>query len=422
MTNFNRRLRPTTMYTNIKQWFIGDYINTVDDLHEKSRIGLMFDFAFQSGVVLAVMSVLFQFIGVPHSVIPVTIGWSFCFILIFVLKYINRVRLVAFLFCSCAFSVLTINLFANDDTAHLGYPFWISVLIMIGAFINGMVFAIPYAILGGTAFFYYRQYHLIEGVHHEIIDPTSRSGQTLVELIVTIGLMLYVIYTYVWTSKRSEEQLIAKNQRLEKQNKLIHEQSEEKTTMLKEIHHRVKNNLQLVNSMLKLQSINLTDEKSLEVFELSRNRIMAMSLVHERLYMLDKMEDEINPKYFPDFVEDLIKLYSNNQDVETNIKFEDGFLKQENIIPFGLILNELISNSLKHGIKGKGKIIAQGFLEGERYKFIYGDNGTGLPPEIEKSFGMELIESLTDQLDGVLDIEHQSYPGSKFNFCFKCAL
>lgn len=410
------------MYTTIKQWFIGDYVQSVTDLYEKSRIGLMFDFAFFSGLVLAVMSIIFQFIGVPHSILSVTIGWIVCFSLVFFLKYLRRVRLVGLVFCLSSLAVLTINLFFNDTTAHLGYPFWIAVLIMIGAFINGMVFAIPYALISGFAFFYYRQYFLIESIQSELIDPASRSGQTIVELVVTIGLMLYVLYTYIWTSKRSEEQLLAKNNMLEGQNKLIQEQSEEKTTMLKEIHHRVKNNLQLVNSMLKLQSINLTDEKSLEAFELSRNRILAMSLVHERLYMLDKMEDEINPKYFPDFVEDLIKLYSNNQDVETDIHFEEGFLKQENIIPFGLILNELISNSLKHGIKGKGKIVAHGFVEGDRYKFIYGDNGSGLPPDIDKSFGMELIESLTEQLDGVLDIEYQSNPGSKFNFCFKCAL
>jgi two-component sensor histidine kinase len=224
------------------------------------------------------------------------------------------------------------------------------------------------------------------------------------------------VQLFLLTSRKSELAMKEQNKLLIDKNKLIEDQHAEKTIMLKEIHHRVKNNLQVVNSILRLQSHEIKDPEALEVFELSQKRIHAMALIHERLYTLDKMSYSVTADYLKLLVKDLVELYQNNQQIELTMNVHDGIVPQNNIVPFGLILNELISNTLKHGIESKGVISISSEKNEKTVSLIFQDNGKGFANEIHKGFGLELIETLTEQLDGTVNYHNNQIEGVFFQF------
>ena len=407
-----------SIYLHIKKWFLNDLMNETSDFYIKARTELMFEFPFFTGLLLCVLSLTCLAFNIEHSVYSVTIGWVFCFVLLLILKYFKNLWLSSFIYCFGVSAILIGNLFLNSESMHLGYPYWIVLLILISTFNLGIRYGIILSVISGIAFIYYRQHLLRIGLEHEIVSPEKRLVQSIIEITLSTSLLLYVVYIYLLTSRKSEDALKETNDQLVTRNSLIETQSEEKTVMLREIHHRVKNNLQIINSILRLQSAELEDEKSLRVFDLSQKRILAMSYIHERLYMLDKIQNDISEDYIPLLMQDLINLYANNQQVSTEIKFENGFVNQKNVVPFGLIINELISNSMKHGIIETGEIKLTGIIENHCIKITYSDNGQGISDDFKKAFGMELIESLTDQLDGEMKYTTSKGIGTTFHFTF----
>jgi len=187
----------------------------------------------------------------------------------------------------------------------------------------------------------------------------------------------------------------------------------EKEQLLKELHHRVKNNMQIIISMLKLQTVSEPDPRFLALVQDSQNRINAMALVHEMLYSArDFVFTQL--KEYTDFLSSsLFMSYAPpNHEIELVLNIDDNlFFEIDQMIPLGLILNEMISNSLKHAFKtGKGKIEIQATTDDEGWCNIkYSDNGVGLKPDFDitktESLGMQLIVMLTEQMDGELKFE-----------------
>jgi PAS domain S-box-containing protein len=186
----------------------------------------------------------------------------------------------------------------------------------------------------------------------------------------------------------------------------------EKELLLREIHHRVKNSLQLISSLLTLQASEIDDEKILARYKESENRIHTIALIHESLYQSTNISN-IN---FRDYVEVLVEDIMNSFGVSTNkvktiLELGDYNLGIETAIPLGLIINELVSNSLKHAFKGYDKGEIKIILEknDETYTLTIKDNGIGLPEGFKfgetSSLGILLINSLVNQLEGELDVE-----------------
>lgn len=203
----------------------------------------------------------------------------------------------------------------------------------------------------------------------------------------------------------------------------ILESLKEKDTLLKEIHHRVKNNLQIVSSLLNLQATNIKDSYALEIFKESQNRIRSMALIHEELYQTEKLSKINLESYITNLSNHLYKSYRDNLTYVTfEIKVENVYLDIENAIPVGLIINEIISNSLKYAFKNnkdnfiweknsnnKENIISINFsCENKEFKLIIKDNGVGIKNinsvKNSGSLGMQLIDSLTNQLEGSIEI------------------
>jgi len=200
----------------------------------------------------------------------------------------------------------------------------------------------------------------------------------------------------------------------------------EKEALLKEIHHRVKNNLQVTSSLLRLQSSFIEDPKSRELFSDSQNRIRSMALVHEKLYQ----SKELSRINFPEYIESLSKLlfrsYGVNPDqIQLQISGKVIHLSIETAVPCGLMINELISNCLKHAFpndrKGNVSVSITENTDSNSFTFIVADDGVGLPPglDIEKTetLGLQLVRTLTKQLNGKFEV-HREGPGTAFEICF----
>lgn len=200
---------------------------------------------------------------------------------------------------------------------------------------------------------------------------------------------------------------------------------DEKELLLKEIHHRVKNNLQIIVSLLKLQSRYVNDPKDLLIFNSSRSRVETMSLIHEKLYKSTDLSSINLGNYIKDLVSHILKAYKvSYQDITFEIEADDILLGIDTAIPCGLIINELINNTLKYafpeGYPGKIAIkIAK--CADENIIMEVKDNGTGIPDSFDTahsdSLGLQLVETLIKQISGTVELEREN--GTKFTIKFK---
>lgn len=189
----------------------------------------------------------------------------------------------------------------------------------------------------------------------------------------------------------------------------------EKEWLVKEIHHRVKNNLQLAMSLLNTQSFYIDNEKAQEAIQQSRNRMYAMSLIHQRLYQVDSLETIDMSQYIPELVNYIRDLVEEKQHIDFDLHIQPLRLDVSQAVPLGLILNEAITNSVKHAFNGrdKGRITIKLEMEQNtsRAQLLIADNGTGLPAGFDSSattsMGMQLINTLVVQIDGTLHILNQ---------------
>ncbi len=197
----------------------------------------------------------------------------------------------------------------------------------------------------------------------------------------------------------------------------------EKDLLLKEIHHRVKNNMQVISSLLKLQSAYLPNEDTRRLFKQSDDRVRSMALIHERLYRSEGFVDIDFSEYIKELSRSLFHSYVVDSRVALDLDLESVHLGIDQAIPCGLILNEVVSNCLKHafkpGVEGRVRIRLSGGDE-ESIVLQVTDNGQGLPADFDidrpTSLGMEIVRTLTEQLEGVLEIENVQ--GTSFTLRF----
>ncbi len=198
---------------------------------------------------------------------------------------------------------------------------------------------------------------------------------------------------------------------------------DEKVLLLREIHHRVNNNLQIIISLIKLQTRTLEDEKMKQVLSGMRNRVQAMAIVHEKLYQSKSLTSIDIAEYTRFLATQLFAFYSvDHRRVALRTEMEKSLLDIETAIPLGLIINELVSNALSHAFPDdrKGAITISSHLTGDMVSLEIADDGVGLSPDYDwqggASLGFRLINSLVDQLGGT--IERKKGKGTTFNILF----
>ncbi|MBD3413252.1 MAG: hypothetical protein GF421_02335 [Candidatus Aminicenantes bacterium] len=231
--------------------------------------------------------------------------------------------------------------------------------------------------------------------------------------------------------KLKKENLELKRQ-LQKQGQIT-KSLKEKEILLKEIHHRVKNNMQIISSLLNLQAKTIKDQSIQQKFYQCRSRIKAMALVHDRLYRSSSLE-KIN---FSDYIETLaVHLMSihesSKRDIKLDLDLDELYLDIKQSIPLGLITNELISNSFKHAFPEQSlfndissqqkKVHVALKKKNKTAELLVRDNGIGLPENYTKklkdSLGMNLVHDLVSQLRGEMKMDIEEGTAVKIHFSF----
>jgi PAS domain S-box-containing protein len=197
---------------------------------------------------------------------------------------------------------------------------------------------------------------------------------------------------------------------------------EEKKVLLREIHHRVKNNMQIISSLLNLQTRYIEDEKVVDILKESQNRVKSMAMIHETLYQSEGFAKIGFSGYVNNLVRYLLQSYVDRDHVNIITDLDEVFLDIDTAIPCGLIINELVTNSLKHAFpnRNKGQIRIGLMQSVDKFILEVKDNGIGFPELLDfrrtETLGLQLINSLVMQLDGIIELKNNN--GTEFKIVF----
>ena len=203
---------------------------------------------------------------------------------------------------------------------------------------------------------------------------------------------------------------------------IINTELKEKSILLKEIHHRIKNNLQIINSILTLQMYYAQNQELSVLLVELQARIRTIALIHEKLYQTDNPTEINICSFMKDLSKILIQIYDVNSDfIRFICDIEEIVLETDIVLQLGLIINELITNSIKHAFpSGKGEILVSFQLIGDKYELHFKDDGIGIPDNFlsnkTETLGSQLLETLIQQLNGTLKIK--SKPGTEYIITF----
>ncbi|WP_406660355.1 histidine kinase dimerization/phosphoacceptor domain -containing protein [Methanolobus sp. ZRKC3] len=207
-------------------------------------------------------------------------------------------------------------------------------------------------------------------------------------------------------------------------SQMIEEREKMEEIRKKEIHHRIKNNLQVISSLLYLSSENFEDQEIIDAFMDSRNRVRSMALIHEELYQSKDMSSIDFSDYTEKLLEYLSKSYGiKSKDIKLVSDIEDIYLNVDTAVPLGMIINELVSNSLKHAFPEikEGEINVELKVLKDHFFLKIRDNGIGMPSKIDyrntESLGLQLVVTLVDQIDGTIELN--SIDGTEFSIDFE---
>jgi hypothetical protein len=231
------------------------------------------------------------------------------------------------------------------------------------------------------------------------------------------GLGIGILFIVVW--------FFVLRHRVNTKTHEIQKSLQEKDTLLREIHHRIKNNLAVVSGLIELQLGSTDSEEAKNVLMDSQNRIHSIGLIHEKLYKTDSLTDIDLGNYIKDLVGAVHDTFTENKhDVALNFNFDTIKADHDMVIPCGLQINELVVNAYKHAFKKEKHGILDVTLKKQNGHILLkiSDNGPGLPKDFEmdqdSSLGTMLITSFSDQLNAKMDIETEEGKGTTFTFIF----
>lgn len=365
-----------------------------------------------------VFIVVFSFISIIYSFTSFTAAFPSYLVLlvgIFCLIYLYVTKNYKPIFWIYSISGFAISHFAMNTVYELTHYIdflWVMICIFL-TFIGlgrkvGIIFTVINAFLIGIFFAF--------TLNNHIINLKPRTNVQLIgeyiEVLFALFILGYLIHQYFLFQQYSERELIAANNELELQNQLVTSKNEENVLLMKEVHHRVKNNLQIIISLLRLQKGNLAPEIE-QKFDESISRIMTMSLIHSKLYQSNDFTRIDVKSYIEDLVYEISISLSIDEKITTSIVSNVDTIGLKTIVPLGLIINELLSNSFKHAFKeNENGLIAINInkITNNEFELYYNDSGKWTENTNERvKFGLELIETLTEQLDGTMNRVNSNY-------------
>lgn len=383
-----------------------------DEYYHKERVKLAFRLSILFSSLFFILA-LFEFFNSTRNFVTYLFCTIFPLLHILYLKKTNKYELVYLSFCLIGTSIAfyTINNFVEE--VHYGDILWMLLIIILAFWGINNLFGIIFLVLNLLSINYYLFVNAQENfITLRELDTTTKFAVSL-EVSIAFIAITFIIYQFVTFYRFSLKRMNEINEKLVENNQIVKLKNNENILLLKEVHHRVKNNLQIITSLLRLQKQSLEPDTS-QKFDEAINRIMTMALIHRKLYQSDDLSQVNMESYIQDLILEITNTYSLETEVHT--KFNSSYNNKiglNTIVPLGLMINELLSNSFKHAFlyQKTGQItISLSELPAKHFEFSYTDNGLWKFSEQEKNkFGMELLETLTEQLEGTYYREDSNY-------------
>ncbi len=316
------------------------------------------------------------------------------------------------------YSLILYSMFRTDGYIHYTEPFWLLVLVLYFYFIHGKLwggFAILATLISTSLFFIVNLNSTIRNINEVDVYEMLSMG---LELTVILSLIGYILHQFISLKDHAELELRMMNTALRKEKDIVESRDKEKTILLQEIHHRVKNNLQIVMSLLRMQSTKIESPEAIEHFNDAINRVLTMSLIHQKLYESDNLSAIDLSEYIESLASDVLRSSQVPREIDKSFSIEVPEIGMKTIVPVALIITELISNSVKHAFEDtkdpKIGLCVRTLADSGQLELKYSDNGKWKESN-KDTFGTQLIEALTEQLEGSYDL-NLGENGSTYTF------
>lgn len=377
-------------------------LSQLNNYYDRGKYKLAWRLSILFSIVFLILTLAF----VQISLVPCLIYGTVFLISVGTLFFLSRTKRYTFVFWSYTVSASLILFFSFHYLPTLHYTDFIwTFSIILFAFIGlGRKIGMFFIGIHAANMVFYMLFSMNRHMEHIRIQTDLELISITFEMVFALFTMTYLLSEYLHLQQYAEHKLSEMNQELEIQNRLINLKSEENELLVKEIHHRVKNNLQIVISLLRMQMNDVELPETRQQLNDAINRVMTMSLIHQKLYQDNELAS-INPKrYFENLSKEILSIAGNDRDIRVTIDAQIQDVGLKTIVPLGLMINELLSNSLKHAFSDatKGEItIHLSRQNGNYLRFIYCDSGRWKEPSGQSNgFGSELLQMLTVQLEG----------------------
>lgn len=331
-------------------------------------------------------------------------------------------RIFAIAYFFLAFGIFSSSFFSNTTLIiemHIQAILWMLMICLMAYFTLGWRWGTFFVSLLGIEFIAYYLFFLnVKDFTNSLVLVKELTTKEMVALLIELSVPLVVIvctmYQYVKVNKKAIN-------RLEKEKSLVILQDKEKTVLLQEIHHRVKNNLQIIVSLLRLQSEEIKSDEVKIAFQEAISRILVMAHIHKKMYEKESLVDIDVKDYLCTLIKNML-MNGGGDDIQLKILADFKNIDIERLIPIGLIINELVSNTMKHAfLNSKNEKCIKIILKGsqtKQFSMVYQDNGKWRANK-GKSFGLDLVNTFTEQLDGNFERDLKE-EGTTYYFSFLC--
>ncbi|MCC5923022.1 MAG: sensor histidine kinase [Crocinitomicaceae bacterium] len=331
----------------------------------------------------------------------------------------KKYQAVSIVICSFATIIIYLSVFQIKGAVHIIEALWMIVIVLFSFFTLNKWWGFTFIFFNVLLYVIYFNTYFFSNLQ-DFSNMTSTTQIIMsVEFTFTMFLIGFIMHHFHEVTEHANQKRRKAYEQLSLEKAIVDKQNIEKTALLQEIHHRVKNNLQVIISLLRIQSSELQSDEAKVSFDDAITRIMTMSLIHQKMYEKEALSQIDLSDYLSTLFNDVIAANYRGIEVTVEQGIQIPFIGPKTIVPVGLIVNELVSNSMKHAFNNNhGKIeVAMKKINSSTFTLTYRDDGTWKDNQ-NSSFGLQLIEVFTEQLDGTYE-RCLDENGTTYNFLLR---
>jgi two-component system, sensor histidine kinase PdtaS len=316
-----------------------------------------------------------------------------------------------------ASSIIAGAVFSVRDVTHTIEILWMVIISLTAFFTLGKKWGYMFLALNAVLYTVYFNTLFYENLLN-IENMTDLQWWIMsIEFMFAMFLIGVIMNLFFRQSDYTEEMRTQAFTELSHEKEKVEHQNKEMVVLLQEIHHRVKNNLQVIISLLRIQSQDLKSEEAKQSFHEAISRIMTMSLIHQKMYEHERLANISLKNYLETLIHEILSSSAMNEKVHLRLEIQTEEIGTRTIVPLALIINELVSNSLKHAFEDSGEIVLKFHSPRAGKLYLeYADSGTW-KESVSLGFGLQLIDVFTEQLEGNYDLI-KSDDGTRYIFEF----